>query len=128
MSQAFRKSMAAPLCAVVAETARRQLRNHRSSAGQSGTFAGIVLALAGLLTGGPALAQAYPVKTVRILVPYDPGGAVDLTARLFQQRLAAALGQPVVVENRPSGAGKVGAEVVSNAEPDGHLEIGRAHV
>lgn len=68
-----------------------------------------------------ARAQSYPIKTVRILVPYDPGGAVDITARIYQQRLSIALGQQVLVENRPGGAGKVGAEVVSRAEPDGHL-------
>ena len=81
---------------------------------------GLILLL-GTLLSTQSFAQAYPLKPVRILVPYDPGGAVDLTARLLQQRLAGALGQQVVVENRPSGAGKVGAEMVSNAEPDGYL-------
>jgi tripartite-type tricarboxylate transporter receptor subunit TctC len=70
-----------------------------------------------------ALAQSYPARTVRILVPYEPGGAVDYTARLYQQRLSSALGRQVIVENRPGGAGKVGAEVVSHAEPDGYLVL-----
>ena len=70
---------------------------------------------------GFAQAQSYPTRAVRILVPYEPGGAVDLTARLYQARLAAFLGQQVIVENRPGAAGKVGAEVVSRAEPDGYL-------
>ncbi|MFM9967229.1 MAG: Bug family tripartite tricarboxylate transporter substrate binding protein [Burkholderiales bacterium] len=71
----------------------------------------------------PALGQSFPSKTIRILVPYDPGGAVDVTARMLQPRLSASLGQQVIVENRPGAAGKVGAEVVSRAEPDGHLVL-----
>ena len=67
-----------------------------------------------------ASAQEYPNKPVRVVVAYAPGGAVDLTARLMQQRMSAALGQPVVVDNKPGAAGFVGAESVSRAAPDGY--------
>jgi tripartite-type tricarboxylate transporter receptor subunit TctC len=80
--------------------------------------AGLLLAIA-----LPAFAQTWPAKPVRIVVPYDPGGAVDVTARLYSPRLSAALGQPVVVENRPGAAGKVGAEAVSRMEPDGYTVL-----
>ena len=68
-------------------------------------------------------AQGYPAKPVRIVVPYDPGGAVDYTARLYQPRLTSALGQQVVVENRPGAAGKVGAEAVARSDPDGYIVL-----
>src|SRR5262249_5845732 len=67
-----------------------------------------------------ALAQDYPSRAVHIVVPYAPGGAVDLTARLIQQRLSEVLGAPFVVDNKPGAAGQVGAEQVSRAPPDGY--------
>jgi tripartite-type tricarboxylate transporter receptor subunit TctC len=67
-----------------------------------------------------ARAQEYPSKPMHLIVPYAPGGAVDLTARLMQPHLSAALGQPVVVDNRPGAAGRIGAELVSRAVPDGY--------
>ncbi len=76
------------------------------------------LAFTGFAAHAPA--QDYPAKPVRVVVAYPPGGAVDLTARLLQPGMSAALGQPVVVENRPGAAGFVGAEFVARAAPDGY--------
>jgi tripartite-type tricarboxylate transporter receptor subunit TctC len=66
-------------------------------------------------------AQSYPSKPVKIIVNVSPGGGVDTATRLVAQRLADKLGQPFVVENRPSASGNVGAEVVFHAEPDGYM-------
>ena len=67
-----------------------------------------------------AIAQNYPSKPLRLVVPYPPGGAVDLTARLLSQRLVQALGQTIVIDNRPGAAGHLGAEQVSKATADGY--------
>src|SRR5947208_10886383 len=67
-----------------------------------------------------AMAQSYPTRPVKIIVPFAPGG-VDVTARVVADRLSSVLGQPFVVENRAGGAGgSVGAKAVATAEPDGY--------
>lgn len=83
-------------------------------------FAPLMAALAALLLAGTAAAQAWPTKPLRIVVPYPAGGATDFVARLFAERLARSLGQPVVVENRSGAAGALGVAEVAKAEPDGH--------
>jgi tripartite-type tricarboxylate transporter receptor subunit TctC len=68
-----------------------------------------------------ATAQDYPTRTIRLIVPYPPGGPTDVVARILAAGLAKKLGQSVFVDNRPGGAaGTVGSRVVASADPDGY--------
>ncbi len=69
---------------------------------------------------GPAQAQPYPSKPIRIIVPLTPGSPVDVVARLVGHHWSAALGQPVIIENRPGAGATLGAKAVAIAEPDGY--------
>ncbi len=71
----------------------------------------------------PLHAQAYPAKPVRLIVPFAPGGANDLVSRLVGQRLAAGLGQPVVIENRAGAGGTIGLDNCAKAPPDGYTLV-----
>src|SRR5215207_6025863 len=72
----------------------------------------------------PALAQdAYPVKPIRFILPFPPGGGTDILGRLIGERLSAGLGQPVVTENRGGAGGNVGAEAAAKAAPDGYTIV-----
>jgi tripartite-type tricarboxylate transporter receptor subunit TctC len=75
-------------------------------------------------------AQTYPSKTIRIVVPFTAGSATDIMARVVGEKLQAAWGQPVVVENRPGAGGTLGATQVARAEADGHtlLVVSTGHV
>jgi tripartite-type tricarboxylate transporter receptor subunit TctC len=81
----------------------------------------LLAALTGLLlASAPVQAQDFPSKPVRLIVPIAAGGATDVVARAVGERLAAAWGQPVVVENRPSASNQLGADYVAKAAPDGY--------
>jgi tripartite-type tricarboxylate transporter receptor subunit TctC len=80
----------------------------------------IALAAVALLISGTAAAQDFPSKTVRLIAPFPPGGAVDIIARSMGPPLSRGLGQNVMVENRPGGNTVIGAELVFRAPADGH--------
>ena len=79
-----------------------------------------LLAVASALASASAQAQSFPSRPVTIIVPYPPGGLIDLVARVIQPPLQAELGQSVIVENRSGAGGNVGAEVVAHSAPDGY--------
>jgi tripartite-type tricarboxylate transporter receptor subunit TctC len=81
------------------------------------------LALVLILTPAIALAQAWPQKSIRFIIPYPPGGGTDALARFLSQKLSENLGQTVVVENKPGGATIVGTELAAKAPPDGYTML-----
>jgi tripartite-type tricarboxylate transporter receptor subunit TctC len=83
-------------------------------------FVRAVLAAAALAVCGGALAQAYPSKPVRVIIPFPPGGTLDAVGRQLAQKLGEQTGQAFVVENRPGGNGSIGADAVAKAPADGY--------
>jgi tripartite-type tricarboxylate transporter receptor subunit TctC len=80
----------------------------------------IILAIAAAIIGSAANAKNYPTHNLRLIVPFGPGGAVNVLARLVGGKVGEALGQPVVVENRPGAGGTLGADAVAKSAPDGY--------
>jgi len=90
--------------------------------------AALAFALALSLAGGAAFAQAWPAKPISLIVPFPAGGTTDVLARAVGLELSQALGQPVIVENKPGAGATLGADFVAKARPDGHtLVMGAVH-
>lgn len=82
-----------------------------------------------------AIAQSYPAKIVRVVIPWPPGGSNDIVGRLVLQKMGESMGQQFVVDNRPGAAGSIGADIVAKAPPDGYTlmvhsttHVGNAHL
>lgn len=93
---------------------------------------GLIAFMTGLaifVTGGPILAQSYPTKPIRILVPFPPGGTADILARVIGQKLGARWTESVIVDNRPGAGATIGTTVIAKAAPDGYslLMTGNSH-
>jgi tripartite-type tricarboxylate transporter receptor subunit TctC len=75
------------------------------------------------LASNVALAQAYPARPIRMILPFPPGGPTDITGRAIAQKLSEQLGQPVIPDNRPGAAGNIGLELGAKAPPDGYTMV-----
>jgi tripartite-type tricarboxylate transporter receptor subunit TctC len=91
--------------------------------------AAVAAALCAVAPAAFAQAAGYPAKQIRVIVPFTPGSATDIMARLVGERFTAAWGQPVIVENKPGAGGTIGARETARAEPDGYtlLVIASGH-
>src|SRR3982751_1411232 len=84
------------------------------------TLARCALALACVVAAHAAHPQSYPVKPVRLIVPYAPGGSTDVVLRLLAPRMSETLGQQVVIDHRPGAASTIGLDIVAKSPPDGY--------
>jgi tripartite-type tricarboxylate transporter receptor subunit TctC len=103
----------------------RQVTGNAPRAGIPGKVPGMsnlqrILGIVLMLLAGAALAQSFPSRPIRIVVPYPPGGGTDVLARLVGRYMSDSFNQPVLVENRAGGNAKIGMEVVAKAPPDGY--------
>ena len=86
-----------------------------------------VLAIPGLLALPVSAQQAWPTKPLRIIVPFPAGQSTDILGRVTAEQLGKALGQQVIVENRPGAGGSIGADVAAKSAPDGYT-VGFGHI
>src|SRR5687768_5625877 len=83
----------------------------------------VLAAIAGLAAAPLALAQAYPAKPVRVLIPWPPGGSNDIVGRILAQRLSENLGQQFVIDNRAGASSMIGVELAAKSPPDGYTML-----
>jgi tripartite-type tricarboxylate transporter receptor subunit TctC len=83
-------------------------------------FVLVAVATCFALMSGAASAQTYPTKPIKFIVPAPPGGGIDLIARLVADKLAASMGQPVVVDNKPGASNNLGTDLIAKSKPDGY--------
>jgi len=76
-----------------------------------------------LLVSTASIAQDYPSKAIRLIVPFPPGGSTDLVARVVGQKMADSWGKQVVIDNRPGANGMIGSDIVAKANPDGYTIV-----
>src|SRR5207253_7418010 len=82
-----------------------------------------VIGILAMLAAGVAPGQAYPVKSIRMIMPFPPGGPTDIVGRLVAAKLSEQIGQSVVADSRPGASGNVGLEIASKAPPDGYTIV-----
>ena len=90
---------------------------------QNKIFYGAIIGIAGSVLCAAAFAQPYPTRPIRLIVPYAPGGGVDIVARALGQELTKRMGQQVIVDNRTGAGGNIGSGVVAKATPDGYTVL-----
>jgi tripartite-type tricarboxylate transporter receptor subunit TctC len=83
----------------------------------------LIILIAAALTAGGTLAQQYPSKPIRLIVPFTPGGSTDIVARVAGQKLGDALGAQVLIDNRPGAGGNIGVELAAKSAPDGYTLV-----
>src|SRR6188768_784165 len=86
--------------------------------------AGVMMVMNVAIVVTAAHAQNYPVKSIRYIVPFPPGGTTDILGRLIGQKLSEAWSQTVIIDNRSGAGGSVGAEIAAKAPPDGYTLLG----
>lgn len=83
-----------------------------------------LVALASVFASGHAIAQQFPSRNMQVIVPYAPGGSIDVMTRAVMVELSKALGRNIVIDNRPGASGMIGTEQITKADPDGHILLG----